>query len=161
MPLGCGRSEGLRVWRMGNLQAGVARAELGTGQFPSPATRRQRLQDCARGPMPSDLSEPDHFVFPACERNRFDPNSPQKTWRTAWRSLIEETARRAGDSAAKKAAEIGGSVEEACKRATAAFINEKGQRLRFHDLRHQAITELGEKGTPEATVMALAGHLSR
>ena len=25
----------------------------------------------------------EHFVFPACERNRFDPMKPQKTWRTA------------------------------------------------------------------------------
>jgi integrase len=33
--------------------------------------------------------------------------------------------------------------------------------FRFHDLRHQAITELAEKATPDATLMAMAGHLSR
>jgi len=33
--------------------------------------------------------------------------------------------------------------------------------LRFHGLRHQAITELAELGAPDATLMALAGHLSR
>jgi len=33
--------------------------------------------------------------------------------------------------------------------------------LRFHDLRHQAITELAERGAPEQTIMALAGHVSR
>ncbi|HEY4362193.1 MAG TPA: tyrosine-type recombinase/integrase [Bryobacteraceae bacterium] len=33
--------------------------------------------------------------------------------------------------------------------------------LRFHDLRHQAITELAEAGAPDATLMAVAGHLSR
>lgn len=32
--------------------------------------------------------------------------------------------------------------------------------LRFHDLRHQAITELAEAGAPDATLIALAGHLS-
>ena len=32
---------------------------------------------------------------------------------------------------------------------------------RFHDLRHQAITELAEAGAPDATLMAIAGHLSR
>ena len=32
---------------------------------------------------------------------------------------------------------------------------------RFHDLRHQAITELAEAGGPDATLMAIAGHLSR
>ena len=46
---------------------------------------------------------PEHFVFPACERSRIDPTKPQKTWRTAWRSLVEETAKRAGNSAAKAA----------------------------------------------------------
>ena len=33
--------------------------------------------------------------------------------------------------------------------------------FRFHDLRHQAITELAESGTADATLMAMAGHLSR
>src|SRR3954468_21335464 len=33
--------------------------------------------------------------------------------------------------------------------------------LRFHDLRHQAITELAESGAPDATTMALEGNLSR
>jgi len=33
--------------------------------------------------------------------------------------------------------------------------------LRFHDLRHHAITELGESGASEQTIMAIAGHVSR
>jgi integrase len=33
--------------------------------------------------------------------------------------------------------------------------------LRFHDLRHHAITELAESGTSEQTIMAIAGHVSR
>ncbi|MGB7555871.1 MAG: tyrosine-type recombinase/integrase [Candidatus Korobacteraceae bacterium] len=32
-------------------------------------------------------SHPDHYVFPACENGRFDPTIPQKSWRSAWRSL--------------------------------------------------------------------------
>jgi integrase len=32
--------------------------------------------------------------------------------------------------------------------------------LRFHDLRHHAITRLAEAGVPDATLMALAGHVS-
>ena len=32
--------------------------------------------------------------------------------------------------------------------------------LRFHDLRHQAITELAEQGHSDQTVMAIAGHVS-
>lgn len=33
--------------------------------------------------------------------------------------------------------------------------------LRFHDLRHQCITELLEGGAPEAAVLSIAGHVSR
>jgi len=33
--------------------------------------------------------------------------------------------------------------------------------LRFHDLRHQAITELSEAGVTDATLMAVSGHMSR
>ena len=33
--------------------------------------------------------------------------------------------------------------------------------LRFHDLRHQAITELGESGLSDQTIMSIAGHVSR
>ena len=73
-------------------------------------------------------TQPDHYVFPACENERFDPTTPQKSWRSAWRSL-------------RKAAGIGV--------------------LRFHDLRHHAITELAESQASDATIMAIAGHVSR
>jgi integrase len=33
--------------------------------------------------------------------------------------------------------------------------------LRFHDMRHQCITELAENGNADQTIMAIAGHLSR
>jgi integrase len=33
--------------------------------------------------------------------------------------------------------------------------------FRFHDLRHCAITQLAENGTPDSTIMAIAGHVSR
>jgi integrase len=35
------------------------------------------------------------------------------------------------------------------------------QGLRFHDLRHQAITELAERGLGDQTIMSIAGHVSR
>ncbi|MBS1829165.1 MAG: site-specific integrase [Acidobacteria bacterium] len=73
-------------------------------------------------------AEADHFVFPACERNKIDPSKPQKGWRSAWRSLTKE----------------------------AGFPG-----FRFHDLRHQAITEMAEAGASDATIMAVAGHIDR
>jgi integrase len=73
-------------------------------------------------------THPDHYVFPACENGHIDPMIPQKSWRSAWRSL-------------RKAAGVAA--------------------LRFHDLRHHAITELAEGQASDATIMAIAGHVSR
>ena len=35
-------------------------------------------------------TEPDHYLFPACQRRQIDPTRPQTTWRTAWRNLTRE-----------------------------------------------------------------------
>jgi hypothetical protein len=40
-------------------------------------------------------------------------------------------------------------------------LKRAGLKLRFHDLRHTAITNLRESGAPEQAIMAIAGHLSR
>ncbi len=72
-------------------------------------------------------TEPEHFLFPACEHERFDPTRPMTTWRSAWRQIT-------------KAAGIPG--------------------LRFHDLRHHAITELAESQASDQTIMSVAGHVS-
>jgi integrase len=104
-------------------------------------------------------TEPEHFVFPACEREQIDPTRPQTSWRTAWRKLVKEAARRAGREAARIALQAGqglGRAKAAWRTSAAAFTG-----FRFHDLRHQAITELAEGGASDATLMALAGHMSR
>lgn len=82
---------------------------------------RQRAEQLGGG-------EPEHFVFPACQRGMIDFTKPQKSIRTAWRKLTS-------------AATVSG--------------------FRFHDLRHQAITELAEGGAADATMLALAGHVSK
>jgi integrase len=104
-------------------------------------------------------SEPEHYVFPTCEHLTFDPSRPQKSWRTAWRKLVFQTARRAGREAAREALDSGCRLRAtiaAWKRAAAPV-----QGLRFHDLRHQAITEMAETGASDATLMAVSGHMSR
>ncbi len=100
-------------------------------------------------------SEPEHYVFPACENHRVDSTKPQKTWRTAWRTLRAEAAKRAGDLAVKAAALSGADKTRARERAMKPFLN-----YRFHDLRHQAITEMAENGVADATLKAIAGHMS-
>jgi integrase len=139
--------------------------QISVGRSKTPAKKRTiPLNDDALGALIKlrqraetlGSTDPDHFVFPACERQNINPRKPQKTWRTAWRSLIKATAARASEIAAKHAQDAGISEPEARKRAAEPFL-----RFRFHDLRHQAITEMAENGAPDATVMALAGHLSR
>jgi integrase len=73
-------------------------------------------------------TEPQHYVFPACEHGHVDPKRHQTSFRTAWRRLT-------------KAAGLAG--------------------LRFHDLRHHAITELAESQVSDQTIMAIAGHVSQ
>jgi integrase len=99
---------------------------------------------------------PEHFVFPACENNNFDFEHHQKTFRTAWRSLVKAAAMGAGDDAAEQALKSGGDPEAARQSAMKPF-----QGFRFHDLRHQSITEMAEAGIPEAAMQSIAGHLSK
>src|SRR5262249_8702121 len=75
------------------------------------------------------------------------------------RALVAEAARQAGRTAARCALESDGTLRAAKTAWRAAATPFRG--LRFHDLRHQAITELAEAGATDATMMALAGHMSR
>ncbi|MBM3735540.1 MAG: site-specific integrase, partial [Acidobacteria bacterium] len=97
---------------------------------------------------------PEHFVFPACENGIIEVGKPQAGFRTAWRSLVKAAARRAGDAAADGM--TGPDAENARKRAERAFLG-----FRFHDLRHQAVTELAEAGVTDAAMQSIAGHLSK
>src|SRR5258706_1261154 len=75
-----------------------------------------------------DHTEPEHYLWPACQWGRFDATKPMLKWDTAWRALRD-----------------------------AAGL----QRLRFHDLRHTAITELAEMGVADHVLESITGHLSR
>ena len=99
---------------------------------------------------------PEDYVFPACEASHFDATRPQTSWRTAWRSLTRlitcpacGTEQNPGKfcSAEKCGTDIG-------------KVRSLLSGLRFHDLRHHAITELAESQASDSTVMAIAGHVS-
>jgi integrase len=101
--------------------------------------------------------EPEHYVFPACENGNLDPTKPQTTWRTA--SLVRRATFEAGRAAADAAVRAHqglGAAKRAWRRAAAPYVG-----LRFHDLRHQAITEMAEAGAPDSVIQSLAGHLSK
>jgi integrase len=102
---------------------------------------------------------PEHFVFPACENDNLDFEHHQKTFRTAWRSLVREAGTLAGREAARAVLQTGGRIstaKAAWKRAARPFRG-----FRFHDLRHQSITEMAEAGITEAAMQSIAGHLSK
>lgn len=136
--------------RRSKTEAGHRPIPLNGDALASVARLRKRAET-------NGTTEPNHYVFPTCEHGIIDATKPQKTWRTAWRSLIDAAAKRAGNEAAETATAI--DPENARRKAMAAFKGDTG-RLRFHDMRHQAITELAENGASDATIQALAGHLS-
>jgi integrase len=100
-------------------------------------------------------TEPSHFLFPACETAHIDPTRGIKSWRTAWRRLT-------------RAIQCSGcgllqNPDETCAGCEASIAKMKSpfEGFRFHDLRHQAITELAESRASEQTIMSIAGHVSR
>ena len=100
-------------------------------------------------------TEPSHFLFPACETSHFDPTKPIKSWRTAWRRLT-----RAVQCSGCGLLQNPGEACTTCK-ASIAKIKSPFDGFRFHDLRHQAITELAESKASDSTIMSIAGHVSR
>jgi integrase len=102
-----------------------------------------------------DLS-PDWYVFYWWPVGRVpDPTRPAKGFRSAWRSLTRAIQcpgcgeiQKTGEKCVKCGAEI-----KDMRNALAG--------LRFHDLRHQAITELSEGQASDETIMSIAGHIDR
>jgi integrase len=136
-----------------------SKTEAGHRTIPLNRDAQSALARLAERAQALATFQPEHFVFPACEHGRIDPLRPQKSWRTAWRALVKDAARLSGREAALGVLKAGGGLREArtaWRKAAAPFSG-----FRFHDLRHQAITELAEGGASDATMMALAGHMSR
>jgi integrase len=97
------------------------------------------------------------YVFPhAGGLLKFDPAKPMSGWRTAWRNLT-----RAIDCPACGQLQKPGVTcrNEECK-SDISGLKSSTAGLRFHDLRHHAITELAESQTSDQTIMSIAGHVS-
>jgi hypothetical protein len=78
-------------------------------------------------------------------------------WRSAWRSLTRALKCPAcgelqNPAAICRKASCGADISKV-KSSTAA--------LRFHDLRHHAVTELAESQASDRTIMSIAGHVSQ
>lgn len=84
--------------------------------------------------------DPAHYVFPSCENQKIDPKRPQKSWRTSWRRLTRAIE---CPQCGRVQAPAPTCRNAACK-ADIHELKSSTDGLRFHDLRHHAITELAE-----------------
>jgi integrase len=70
------------------LRVGESKTEAGKGR-PIPMTQPAwAALDMWRSRFPD--AKPHHFVFPACENGRIDPERPIANWRTAWRRACHQ-----------------------------------------------------------------------
>ena len=101
--------------------------------------------------------QPNWYVFPHAEGfQKPDPTKPMSGWRTAWRNLTR-TVLCPARGRLQKPGETCHNQE--CK-ADIRGVRSSTAGLRFHDLRHHAITELAESQTSDQTIMSIAGHVS-
>ena len=115
-----------------------------------------QLRDRSRRLFGDNL-ELDWHLFPHAEGySKPDPTKPMSGWRSAWRSLTRAVQCPACGQL-QQPAETCANVE--CK-ADIRKLKSPLHGLRFHDLRHHAITELAESQASERTIMAIAGHVS-
>jgi integrase len=116
-----------------------------------------RLRERAHLLFGSDL-QPDWYLFPSAEGySKPDPTRPMSGWRSAWRSLTRAITCPACSELQTPAAIC---HNEKCG-ADISKIKSSTAGLRFHDLRHHAITELAESQASDRTVMSIAGHVSQ
>ena len=97
------------------------------------------------------------YVFPHAEGSiRPDPTKPMTGWRTAWRNLTRAIS-------CPKCGELQKPGEKCRNKECGADVSKfksSTHGLRFHDLRHHAITELAESQASDQTIMSIAGHVS-
>jgi integrase len=152
---------GLR-WRDVNLLEHLltihrSKTEAGERVIPLNADAMAVISELYERAEVSNCAELDHFVFPACENGNIDPKRPQASWRTAWRHLTRAII-CPGCERIQNPSPL--CCNEKCK-ADMKDIRSPLEGLRFHDLRHHAITELAESQASDQTIMAIAGHVSQ
>jgi integrase len=162
----------------------IRRSKTAAGHRPIPLNSGamlafQRLRERA---LKLQSDSPEHYVFPTIEPGHFNPLKPMVSWRGAWRKLTKAAQtltvleRALGRPALFVTPEERANLQRMKKELRIKEINrwlqvkapdlaaetEKGlASLRFHDLRHHAITELAERGEADLTIMSIAGHISR
>ena len=134
----------------------TTKTDAGERVIPLNANAVAAIVDLYRRAQASGGPKPDYYLFPACENGKIDPTRPQTTWRTAWRRMTRAIQCPA-------CGKLQNPRQTCCNKECKADI--RGVKsslvgLRFHDLRHHAITELAESQASEQTIMSIAGHVS-
>jgi len=115
-----------------------------------------RLRERAKAQCGDSISA-DWYMLPHAEGyTKPDPTRPMSDWRSAWRSLTRAIE-------CPTCGQLQSPAETCANDECKADIHELKSPLaglRFHDLRHHAITELAESLASDQTVMAIAGHVS-
>ena len=157
----------------GMLTVGKSKTEAGTGRaIPlNPAARKALAEWADRFPQ----RKAGHYIFPWCEggynrkkrqksgelvqsmSSQVDPTRPTKGWRTAWRAITRAVE-------CPKCGQLQRPADDCQNPECTADIHDIKSPvagLRFHDLRHTAITKLAESQASDQTIMAIAGHVSQ
>jgi len=152
--------KGLR-WRDVNLLDATlsikrSKTEAGERVIPLNYGAMAAVLELYRRAQPLGATDLGHYVFPACENGKVDATRPQESWRTAWRKLTRAVQCPA-------CGQLQSPADKCCNEECGTDIHELKSPLaglRFHDLRHHAITELAESQASEQTIMSIAGHVS-
>jgi integrase len=162
----------------------VHRSKTTAGHRPIPlnSTAMFTIERLRERALKFGSDNPQHYLFPTCEVGHFNPDKPMVSWREAWRKLtktaqtltvleralarpalfetLEERADLERMGKERRIKDIYRCLQE--RAPDLAAETKKGLAgLRFHDLRHHAITELAERGEADLTIMSIAGHISR
>jgi integrase len=114
------------------------------------------LRETAQSLFGKEL-EPDWYVFPHAEGfTKPDAMRPMSGWRSAWRSMTRAIECPNCNKLQQPSEKC---LSEGCE-TDISRLKSPLHGLRFHDLRHHAITELAESQASERTIMAIAGHIS-
>ena len=134
----------------------TTKTDAGERVIPLNANAMAAILEIYRNAKDEGGAEPEHHLFPACENGKIDPTRRQRSWRTAWRRLT-----RAINCPACDLQQDPGKIcrSQRCK-ADISSVKSPTEGLRFHDLRHHAITELAETQASDQTIMSIAGHVS-
>ena len=138
------------------IRRNTTKTDAGERVIPLNANAMAAVLELYRRSQDKGAAKPNHYLFPACENSKFDPTRPQTSWRTAWRRLT-----RAIQCPACGLQQDPRNIcqNEVCK-ADIRDLKSPTAGLRFHDLRHHAVTELAESQASDQTIMAIAGHVS-